>query len=324
MTLERIDAFDVNFADSFTRKEFKIKKSTGTGEKRIYIGHDEAKYDDFFELENIECFITEKNDLITYLKDAYFEYKNPVQEYKEDIATYYDSLLTETKNIPEDVLKYHFRKTYDPQNRYYLVLDPQTQENKRTYDYIRNIALPRVTKLCFIKLKDNISNKRYIYMRPIFFNSLKQNEVLPDSTGQDKKQKDKIKQIRRKQSEYRQKLLEHMPFCPFTKVTDDRVLVACHIKPFSECNSDEEKYDYKNGITMTPTYHTLFDLGFITFEDNGTLQVSPFLSNINQERLHIKTGQQYRLQSGSEKYLKYHRENKFNNMPKFYNTTDFA
>ena len=36
---------------------------------------------------------------------------------------------------------------------------------------------------------------------------------------------------------------------------------------------------------MTPTYHTLFDLGFISFEDDGKLLVSPFLSNITKHGL---------------------------------------
>ena len=50
-------------------------------------------------------------------------------------------------------------------------------------------------------------------------------------------------------------------------------------------NNDEERYDHKNGITMTPTYHSLFDLGFISFSDNGELLVSPFLSNLNKNKL---------------------------------------
>ena len=120
----------------------------------------------------------------------------------------------------------------------------------------------------------------------------------------------KIK-YRKRQAEYRQKLLEQMPFCPFTNVTDDRILVACHIKPFKNCETDDERYDCKNGITMTPTYHALFDIGFISFTDDGRLLVSPFLSNINKTKLNLKENTVYRLQTGSARYLKYHRENIF-------------
>ena len=62
-------------------------------------------------------------------------------------------------------------------------------------------------------------------------------------------------------------------------------------------------------------YHTLFDLRFISFEDDGTLLVSPFLSNITKSRLNLKDGNKVRLQNGSGKYLKYHRDNIFCKMP---------
>ena len=74
MNLERIDAFDINFVDSAARREFKLNSSTGMGESRIYIGNDEAKYDEFFEFDNVEYFVTEKKDLLKYIDDAYQEY----------------------------------------------------------------------------------------------------------------------------------------------------------------------------------------------------------------------------------------------------------
>ncbi len=316
MNLKRIDAFDINFVDSAARREFKLNSSTGAGESRIYIGNDEVKNDEFFEFDNIEYFVTEKKDLLKYLDDAYQEYMFPSQDYRTNITTMYGELKKETENIQEELLKYKFRKTFDSQNRYYLVL-AEGGENRKNYSYIRNIALPRITKYCFIKLKDKNTNKMYIYMRPILFNDLKIKEEIEEIVAETNAENDtKKKQIRRlKQGKYRQELLENMPFCPFTHVADDRILVACHIKPFSACDSDEERYDSKNGITMTPTYHALFDLGFISFEDNGKLLVSPFLSNITKQRLRLKDGQNIRLQSGSDKYLRYHRNNIFCKMP---------
>lgn len=316
MNLERIDAFDINFVDSAARREFKLNSSTGMGESRIYIGNDETKYDKFFEFDKIEYFVTEKKDLLKYIDDAYHEYMFPSQDYRSDVTSMYNELKKETENIQEELLKYKFRKTFDSQNRYYLVL-VDGGDNRKNYNYIRNIALPRVTKYCFIKFKDKNTNKMYIYMRPILFNDLKVKEEIEEIIiGTNLENSVEKKQIRRlKQGKYRQDLLENMPFCPFTHVADDRILVACHIKPFSACDSDEERYDCKNGITMTPTYHTLFDLGFISFEDDGKLLVSPFLSNITKQRLNLKDGQNIRLQTGSAKYLEYHRNNIFCKMP---------
>ena len=243
-------------------------------------------------------------------------YMFPNQPYSENITQMYNELKKETEEIPEDILRYSFRKKFDDQNRYYLVLE-NGGDNRKNYNYIRNIALPRITKYCFIKFKDKKTGKKYIYMRPILFNDLKVKEEIEEILVEnDKSVSESKKQTRRlKQGEYRRKLLDSMPFCPFTKVTDDRILVACHIKPFSDCETDEERYDSKNGITMTPTYHTLFDLGFISFENDGSLLVSPFLSNITKQRLNLREGEKHRLQTGSDKYLQYHRDKIFCKMP---------
>ena len=130
-----------------------------------------------------------------------------------------------------------------------------------------------------------------------------------------KNDKSSIAKYSKRQVEYRRNLLDQMPACVITKVTEDRILEACHIKPFSKCDNDEEKYDINNGIILTPTYHVLFDLGFISFNDDGTILISPFLSNMNKNRLNLIEGKQYRLLSGSSTYLEYHRKNIFNQIP---------
>ena len=60
--------------------------------------------------------------------------------------------------------------------------------------------------------------------------------------------------VRRGQPEFRQALLNSIPFCPVTTVTDDRLLEACHIKPRSKCTIEEQR-DMKNGLMLTPTIH---------------------------------------------------------------------
>ena len=112
------------------------------------------------------------------------------------------------------------------------------------------------------------------------------------------------------QGEYRNKLLEECPFCPFTMVNDERLLIASHIKPWAKSN-DVEKIDPKNGFMFTPTYDKLFDKGFITFNNDKTLIVSPWISPMNQKRLGIFSGKNLPMLPMDEKrevYLKYHRE----------------
>jgi hypothetical protein len=39
------------------------------------------------------------------------------------------------------------------------------------------------------------------------------------------------------QGKYREKLLKQCPICPITLVSDDRLLIASHIKPWAKSNS---------------------------------------------------------------------------------------
>ncbi len=92
-------------------------------------------------------------------------------------------------------------------------------------------------------------------------------------------------------------------------VNDERLLIASHIKPWNK-SDNFEKTDPKNGFMFTPTYDKLFDRGFISFESDGTMLVSPWISPMNQKRLNIFDGKKIKNlpTEGREKYLYYHRE----------------
>lgn len=92
-------------------------------------------------------------------------------------------------------------------------------------------------------------------------------------------------------------------------VNDERLLIASHIKPWAK-STNFEKTDPKNGFMLTPTYDKLFDRGFISFENDGTMLVSPWISPMNQKRLDIFNGKKIRMlpTEGREAYLYYHRE----------------
>jgi len=64
--------------------------------------------------------------------------------------------------------------------------------------------------------------------------------------------------------------------CRVTGVTDPKHLRASHIKPWST-STDEEKLNGCNGLMLAPHADHLFDLGFISFADNGDLLTSPQL-----------------------------------------------
>ena len=95
-------------------------------------------------------------------------------------------------------------------------------------------------------------------------------------------------------------------------VSDDRLLIASHIKPWVMSNT-AEKTDPKNGFMLTPTIDFLFDRGFITFTNDKKMLISPWLSKITCSKLQIIPEKKYDMLpiQGRERYLNYHREHIF-------------
>jgi len=95
-------------------------------------------------------------------------------------------------------------------------------------------------------------------------------------------------------------------------VSDERILIASHIKPWAY-SDENEKVDPYNGFMFTPTFDYLFDRGFLSFTDDKRTILSPFLSRMTYSKLRISDNKIIeRLPiEGREKYLEYHRKNIF-------------
>lgn len=114
------------------------------------------------------------------------------------------------------------------------------------------------------------------------------------------------------QSNWRKRLIEYWEACSITNSDCFEMLIASHIKPWSE-SSEQEKYDIYNGLLLTPNYDKLFDRHYISFDDEGNIMVSDKITDDNLEKLGIsKTAKLNKDKLSIEhiKYLKYHR-NKF-------------
>ena len=110
---------------------------------------------------------------------------------------------------------------------------------------------------------------------------------------------------------YCKKLEQTIERCPFTGISDISLLVHSHIKPWS-VSTDDERLDGYNGLLLEYGYDMLFDRGWITFENDGTLLVSP---KIPKELLSlywlVKHKKKYNIYNKSgkrNKYLEYHRK----------------
>jgi hypothetical protein len=71
---------------------------------------------------------------------------------------------------------------------------------------------------------------------------------------------------------FRKRVILLDPVCCVTGVSDTRVLIASHIKPWREA-SNAERLNGFNGLMLSPHVDALFDEQFITFEDDGRIHV---------------------------------------------------
>ncbi|WP_081481395.1 HNH endonuclease signature motif containing protein [Treponema sp. JC4] len=74
--------------------------------------------------------------------------------------------------------------------------------------------------------------------------------------------------------------------CFISGVSDNRLLIASHIKPWS-VSDNKERLDTENGFLLNVLYDKLFDLGIISFTETGDMLISKSLKEENIERLHI-------------------------------------
>ena len=93
---------------------------------------------------------------------------------------------------------------------------------------------------------------------------------------------------RRGQGKFKQNvsLLERR--CRITQVDRPEHLRASHIKPWRD-STNQERLDGENGFLLTPSIDHLFDRGFISFEDNGTLLISPVAHQPALQRMGVIT-----------------------------------
>lgn len=66
--------------------------------------------------------------------------------------------------------------------------------------------------------------------------------------------------------------------CPLTGITDHALLRASHIKPWKDCESDEDRLDVHNGLLLSALWDAAFDRGLVTFGDDGRPHFSMQLS----------------------------------------------
>lgn len=100
--------------------------------------------------------------------------------------------------------------------------------------------------------------------------------------------------------------------CAVTGLAMLPLLRASHIKPWADCENNQERLDVFNGLLLAPHLDALFDGGWITFDDAGRLVKSPLLDEVAVPLLGVTSEMKLtHLAVDHCPYLEYHRRSIF-------------
>lgn len=112
------------------------------------------------------------------------------------------------------------------------------------------------------------------------------------------------------QGKFKKRLLEkYGARCVITGITQKKLLIASHIKPWA-VSDNRERLSVNNGLILTPTYDKLFDTGLISFKNNGAIIISRLVGSEDKDKLRLRSNEVYDIQSNAELngYMEYHRD----------------
>lgn len=300
------------------------KLGHGHGEAKFYIASKDEMYSFYGgEKFNAKCFML-KSDLIAYMNAIKNEYFEPSQEYskKDELPRLWVERMQMLQGL-DDVIFFNIADQYQ-------IAGPRGYINSSDsgYQIIRQIALPLVSYIYVEKV--GLESDPLFYWKlfvdfetiwekqngPLVFNYGKMKDAKFSSGKPDKKQERetmKIISARDGQGKYREQLLAQCPYCPFTMIADERLLIASHIKPWAACTK-AEKTDPYNGYILSPLYDKLFDRGFITFTEKRNVILSKFISPYTWKKINLKDGAFIKalpMDKKRIKYLKFHHQSVF-------------
>ena len=305
---------NILLADSFIFN--KLEKTSWHWEWRLYVWPTSIIEDSFFWGFSYQWFFL-KDDLIDFMMESKTEYLLQEQDYRRNIADLYEELLWTILNLPEWKLYFQIESAQwkNDEKRYYI----RSQWN--IWEFMRRIALPNLSYISIMQVLSP-NNNIELYFRLFMsyeYNSMNHPKLIEKEEAEIAKwvelngRQSSLKQARIWQGEYRRKLLEQMPFCPITMVSDERFLIASHIKPWAK-SDEKEKTDPNNGFMFTPNIDKLFDQWFISFSAESRMLISPWVSPMNRRYLWIIENKEYshlQIRGKRVEYLSFHQESIF-------------
>ena len=127
----------------------------------------------------------------------------------------------------------------------------------------------------------------------------------------DSTEREAIVKARRGQGQFRDRLIDYWGACAVTGCKELKILVASHIKPWSDSSLSERLNPY-NGLLLSPNLDSCFDSGLISFDNNGNIILSSNFEKEDQRALDINEKMRLvNIESDHMIFLEYHRNNIF-------------
>lgn len=127
----------------------------------------------------------------------------------------------------------------------------------------------------------------------------------PDVNVVSPSEKQYLRKTRLTQGKFRETLLKHTRVCKVCGMDIMDLLVASHIKPWSD-SDDKERINFYNGILLCPSHDAAFDKGLLSFKSDGNIVISPLLNQENQKLLNINSDIKIELEPNHLKFMNWH------------------
>ena len=127
----------------------------------------------------------------------------------------------------------------------------------------------------------------------------------------DKTEQEQIVVSRLGQGNFRRNVIRLWGSCSVTGLQSVTLLRASHIKPWKDSDNKERLTPY-NGLLLIPDYDFLFDKGYITFKNNGSVLISQRLSPVARKIFDVSDDLRLRnVFPENKEYLDFHRSEVF-------------
>ncbi|MEE1073085.1 MAG: HNH endonuclease signature motif containing protein [Cellulosilyticum sp.] len=200
-----------------------------------------------------------------------------------------------------------------------FVLDGDMYENYGRYMKLKLVEMYDEGMFLYKELKENglssvqgpskVAEQLSLYMETMLQSKQIENDVI-FNTDLNNTEKTAIIKSRIGHGTLKQRLLKKECACKICGLSDERFLIASHIKPWAQSNN-QERLDLDNVLLLCPHHDAVFDKGYIAFNEEGELLVSDELSLETRALLNLTKGHKIKLRTDNKKYIEWHRENIF-------------